>query len=326
MKTKTKVIFSIVTFILVFGALLTTATFTDLQISHFLTSKALSAHEYYTNDTFGAGFESIGTSPVCLMMAFACEILFWFFVRKEKLHTILKLAFAGASFGVAVYFSIDFVSKIMGYVLRHTDTSDFSGSGWLNIVIVFIGLVVLTTGLLAVMNFSKEQTEMLFGFAVATICVCAAESLIVDLIKTPVGRIRYRAMNMYPDNPDYGYAAFQKWFEAKGQWMDKDTLNELFGTTDALKSFPSGHTSGAGSLYCLAMLPAALKMKKKWARALCWLLPLLFTGAVAVSRIIVGAHFFSDVLVGGTISFLCVIFFREIFVCRGSNVKSLAGK
>lgn len=325
MKQKNKVILSLVLFVMIFAGLLITATFTDLQISHILTRSALANHEYYTNDNFGAGFESIGTSPTCLMVAFACEILFWFFINK-KLPTIIKLALSGAAFGGATYFSIDFVSKIMGYVLRHVDADEFNGDGWLSIVIVFIGLVILGLGIMSVHNFSDKQIEMLFGFAVATILVCIVESSLVEAIKIPAGRIRYRAMNMYPDNPDYGFAAFQKWYEFKGEWMDKDTLRELFTTSDAIKSFPSGHTSGAASLYCLMMIPTALQIKKKWATALFWICPILFVGAVAVSRIIVGAHFFSDVLVGGTISFVCVFIFREIFVCKLSNIKALIGK
>ena len=57
-----------------------------------------------------------------------------------------------------------------------------------------------------------------------------------------------------------------------------------------------------------------------------YMLIITYTGMVAVSRIIVGAHFFSDVLMGGTIAFVSMIIFREIFICKGSNVKAMFGK
>ena len=49
-------------FIAVFGALLVTATFTDLQVSNILTAKALAAHTYYTNETvYGVVLEAVGS-------------------------------------------------------------------------------------------------------------------------------------------------------------------------------------------------------------------------------------------------------------------------
>jgi membrane-associated phospholipid phosphatase len=103
-------------------------------------------------------------------------------------------------------------------------------------------------------------------------------------------------------------------------------MRALFGTTDALKSFPSGHTCSAGTVYCLLMLLDVFNVKSKGKRAVSWIAAITYTGMVAVSRIIVGAHFFSDVLMGGTIAFVSMIIFREIFICKGSNVKAMFGK
>lgn len=49
MTKRTKSWVALLLFIAVFGALLVTATFTDLQVSNILTAKALAAHTYYTN-------------------------------------------------------------------------------------------------------------------------------------------------------------------------------------------------------------------------------------------------------------------------------------
>ena len=103
-------------------------------------------------------------------------------------------------------------------------------------------------------------------------------------------------------------------------------MKELFGTTDALKSFPSGHTCAAAASYGFTMLGAALEIKNKKVRALLWIVPIVFTAVVAISRIVAGAHFMSDVLVGGTVAFVCMIISREIFICKGENVKALMNK
>ena len=65
-------------------------------------------------------------------------------------------------------------------------------------------------------------------------------------------------------------------------------------------SFPSGHSSGAATIYG----SAALRLRKKWVTVLAFLLPLL----VGVSRVVVGAHFPTDVLAGWALG-AAVIFF-----------------
>ena len=47
---------------------------------------------------------------------------------------------------------------------------------------------------------------------------------------------------------------------------------------------------------------------------------------VAISRIVVGAHFFSDVLMGGTLAFVSMIIAREIFIFKGAHLKAVFGK
>ena len=47
-----------------------------------------------------------------------------------------------------------------------------------------------------------------------------------------------------------------------------------------------------------------------------YVVPITYTGLVAFFRVAAGAHFFSDVLVGGTMGFLAVQFFRWLFLYR----------
>ena len=63
-------------------------------------------------------------------------------------------------------------------------------------------------------------------------------------------------------------------------------------------SFPSGHSSGAATVYG----SAALCVKKRWMTLLAFLLPLL----VGISRVVVGAHFPTDVLAGWTLGAIVI--------------------
>ena len=63
-------------------------------------------------------------------------------------------------------------------------------------------------------------------------------------------------------------------------------------------SFPSGHSSGAAAVYG----SAARFLRRKWVTALAFLLPLL----VGISRVVVGAHFPTDVLAGWAMGVLAI--------------------
>jgi hypothetical protein len=75
-------------------------------------------------------------------------------------------------------------------------------------------------------------------------------------------------------------------------------------------------------IYTLLCLPYLLEKfnTRAWKIAL-WIITVGFTGIVAVSRIVVGAHYMSDVLFGGTIAFLAVMLSREVFICKFSHIK-----
>lgn len=63
--------------------------------------------------------------------------------------------------------------------------------------------------------------------------------------------------------------------------------------------------------------------RQKWTRPVIYAVTIAFTGIVAISRIAAGAHYMSDVLFGGTLSFLCMMIGREIFIFKGAHFKAL---
>lgn len=324
MSIKKRTNISVLLFILIFGGLLLTATFTDLTVSNILTKTALSSHEYYTNSFFGATFECVGSAPVYLMIAFAVQILFLNVYRfKNDGFVKALLLILGGVASVAAYYA--WFSETIGYFLQHTAAESFEGSSFLTGLAVFISVIMAFFGMLAVNNFSDDSLKKLLNASFAILAAVIVANVLVAVVKVPVGRMRYRAMNTAGGASIGGFDNFTRWYVFNGQ-MDKEEMLRLFGTTDACKSFPSGHTCAAGMSYGLIMLTDALNIKSKWKKAALWIIPIVFTATVAISRIIVGAHFFSDVLMGGTISFVCMIIAREIFICKGSHVKAVFNK
>jgi membrane-associated phospholipid phosphatase len=84
-----------------------------------------------------------------------------------------------------------------------------------------------------------------------------------------------------------------------------------FGTRHALSSFPSGHTLDA------VAIAAALWIL--WPRSRPWCVA--WAIAMGLARIIVRAHYVSDVLAGALLGFLCVYFIRKwLNPARDTNI------
>ena len=285
-------------FLAVFAALLITATFTDLQVSRILTKNALPAGQYYANDVFGVLFECIGTCPELLICALCAELILIYVTRFWKKGAMRTAVQAVALIAVPVLYTWEF-SDMIKYIFRHVnDPAEQPAFLWG--IAVFLGLLASLLGIPAVNGFSDESIRKLGRFAVITLFAVVCGILLVQVIKNPVGRMRYRAMNVIGD--DSGYTP---WYSVNGQ-PDKEWMKLTFGTSDAFKSFPSGHTRAAAGSFYLTVMADELGVKSRYKKAALWILCTAFTVTVAVSRIVVGAHFFSDVLIGGAIGF-CVV-------------------
>ena len=295
MKQKRKTLISVILFAVIFGALLITATFTDLQVSRILTRGTLPAGQYYADGIFGTVFETIGTAPEYFISVLCLEILMLYvlrFFQPGALRMILAIVAAVAAAG----FYAAWLHEMFEYIFRHY-MDDFPTFVWG--VIAFITLIMMFFTTLAVDRLSDESLRRLPRFAFAALLGMLAATLIVQGLKIPFGRMRYRAMNTIGD-----FSYYTRWYVVNGQ-PDKTWMRELFGTSDACKSFPSGHTRGAAATFYLVLFAERLGVRNRKIIGALWAFALLFSALVAISRIMVGAHFFSDVLVGGTIGFLC---------------------
>src|SRR5699024_2804419 len=111
------------------------------------------------------------------------------------------------------------------------------------------------------------------------------------------GRVRFREM-------DESYDAFTTWFIPQFE-----KYQELF---DDPASFPSGHTSNATVIMMIIFLPVLFE-KFKGKDKLLYTTAIAWIGLVAVSRIVMGAHFASDVTMGAAVSFCCLFAMCKLF-------------
>lgn len=147
------------------------------------------------------------------------------------------------------------------------------------------GLTALFVG--SFISIPEKMKKPLFTLAVAGIAVMAAQLLTVEGMKYLWGRVRFRDLIAQGS-----YDAFTPWYK----------INGINGN----KSFPSGHTAGAGMSFLIMLLPfISEKLKNK--TSLCFAVPFIYTSVVAVTRLMMGAHYLSDVAMGGIISFTFVL-------------------
>jgi membrane-associated phospholipid phosphatase len=183
--------------------------------------------------------------------------------------------------------------------------------------LVFVAAFLVLITALAANSFSDDSIRRVPRIAFSVAFAIAVSSVLVTLLKGPFGRPRFRAMSYAGD-----FSYYSRWYVLNGQ-PDKEWMKEYFSSTDACRSFPSGHTQSAAVIFCILMLKDMFAIESKKKNALLWITAVIWTGAVALSRIMVGAHFFSDVLVGGTIGFLSVMLGREIILYKFSHFRAV---
>lgn len=321
MTMKKKTILSLVLFAVIFGGLLLTATFTDLQVSRILTKNTLPAGQYYATGVFGVVFECVGTSPELLISALSAAMLTVWGLRMMPPgagRTLFVAAGGAVTAGLYLWEYSDMFEYVCRLMQPYEGGPSFKGvPAFLWGIAAFLSLFSAALSLFAVNCFSDDTLKKLPRYAVVTMAAVVIAILLVQVMKIPMGRMRYRAMNVIGD-----FSGYTRWYVAGGQ-PDKAWMRETFGTSDAFKSFPSGHTRAAAATFYLVSLADVVGVKSRRRRALLWCFAIGFTGLVALSRIMVGAHFFSDVLVGGTVGFAVCMIAREFFLVDRIHLRAL---
>lgn len=351
LKKNKKNILGIALFVLIFGALVVIASFFDFQISEILAKSGLeNGDRYISSNAFGLVFEAIGSCAIYLMASVACCILFWNVLRRVKkdwLKSILAIVFAIGVFA-GFYLTVSDIFKYVGeFIAQETGAHGVLD----NLYITFLTVVIAfppAIGTLYLWGKVDAETNAKMLPWILVIVGTAACYLIIHFVKSPIGRARYRAILAYNANPTYydalltqklgvdttsvingeslsfrnfwvNYGSLSDKFEAIG--IDdkyKEVLAEVGLASDICKSFPSGHTFTAGLSYTLICIPDMVdKFKTKGWKAFWYALPIVITGVVGLSRVVMGAHYLSDVLFGGTIAFLAVCIFRWLVLLGG---------
>jgi membrane-associated phospholipid phosphatase len=278
--------------VLCFVVALILGTIFDLQISKALAD--LSWGQYYTTNFYAIAGEVVGEMVLYAIVICSFAILIdYFFVRnanKKWFYYASIAIFAILSIGIGFYA----INKFLEYLSRFgvDNAGKFISS---TIGKIVLGLISSAETLVACLLFSKckeETLKQLAVWAIVAILVAIASNAMVQIYKRIADRTRFRAM-VYEGVENFEY--YTPWYVIN---HNKFSSTASFAG-DFFKSFPSGHACASASVFSLVLLPNCLeKANTTKCKAIFITFAISWTALVCMSRIVAGAHYFTDVLIG----------------------------
>ena len=269
-------------------------SFFDLQLSEAIFSK---------NNTFGLIMSIVGTLIGYSCLAFCGGGLFGLALTK-KYRTVVKVFLyigAAVAFGLGVFFA--------GREFFGPNGFYYEDMKWLGHVITIPFMCV--TGFLGFYVAKKSDNGYLLN-VLLVLMVCIFMSLIpgVTLLKSVFHRPRFRTLS----DPLFPEITFHNWWERCKNYKDLMSLYNL--TSEEFKSFPSGH-AGATLVTCMTLVFAPLYNEKlKKYHLVFFYSALVLTLLVCFARILVGAHFLSDVSMGAMLTTIFMFIGNEFVIAK----------
>lgn len=277
----------------VFLALLTVATFFDLQINLAIGNG---------NSVFGQFFSYLGDSFAWIALPISGLILYQAVKKTNKYYKLLK----------ALFLILTFAGF---YLVTNYLFGKFASEIKLEIIYVILFAAIGTFfAVFGTNKIDKDLMEKLVIFAVFMLICVAVSQGVITLLKYVWARQRFR--NLEGGNIIGGdTSGFTPWYKPSfGRHDEALFYSDTFGAEDedAYKSFPSGHTASAAITFVIVMLPELFEKLKKH-KVWFYIVPSVITALVAISRLVNRAHYLSDVVMAAAIT-VTLIFLIKYFV------------
>lgn len=293
---------------------LAVATIWDAQISRLL---------YNPETAFAQFFERIGELPIYCIIPVIGMILFG---QKHQKRKIMALLFNVSGLFLAFAGWCTVGNWLWSYFAKNIPYK------WM--YLCFFAAILTFISLLATHYLDAKVLNTLLYLAFFAFVVAAVSNGLVYLLKALWSRPRFMGIIFHGANTDFlsgnndKLMGFVPWYKPNFLFHTLFTLQEnapkVFESAGKIGfgSFPSSHTTNAAFLFCVGLLPdlfPALKSKKMWY----WGIPACWTALVAISRIVRGGHYLSDVTIACLIVLVIIFFFRWLLFSKLSIHKRL---
>lgn len=259
------------------------ATIFDLKISASLTRLDESVPSI-TVPIFALIVEIIGEWPSNILGAFCAAVVMRAFIKVKKPWNYVGVAVLGA---VSVYFVYSSVEASVEGIVELADKA-FSSAHLL--IVIPIAVILSLALFIGVFMLSEKTAKRLL-----VPCIVCGAMLALMFVGIQAGKLLWGRIRMRQLVAEFGdVSLFTPWYK----------LQPFSG----YRSFPSGHTANAVSLGLLPLLfGSSIEKKFPYAKKATYIAVAVWSAFMALTRILVGAHFLSDVLCGAAIAFVCVI-------------------
>lgn len=269
-------------------------SFTDLKLSQAVFSK---------NNIIGLFLAAAGLIPGYGIGAFMCGV-FFDQVKNRNLSLVKKIILSilmVVFFVVVDYFSSEDIFSVNGFY--HPEYEHYA----MIIAFPFMYLYAFF-GYKAAKDSKRQDLVKCAGIVFAAMLIILVAGTIG--LKVLVRRPRFRTVtrNIVP---------FYPWWKKCSNYREIMTAANIL--SDEFKSFPSGHTSVAAlTMLFPVVLPVFYPEKQN--KVLKWFIcGAVYALVIGFSRILVGAHYLSDVGMGGLIAIVGICIVNEIYI--GLNTK-----
>ena len=248
---------------------------------------------YQPNNIMARLLESVGIFPPFVFVGATFAVLFYLIKEDDKKRTLKKVLCVAAV--VLTYL-------VFGYMASETYLTVM----WGRAIFTVIAAGIMTP--LTLLFFRNTKPADLKRYCIflifASIVSVVASLLTINVVKFLWGRARYREMVA---EGDAAFSAFTPWYHPNGF------------TLHGHHSFPSGHTCAAATLLSLCALEEVFPEAEKRKQTIAFIIG-LYIFSMAYSRLILGAHFLSDVSVGFLIGFVTYAVARYFYFEKNRTV------
>ena len=247
--------------------------------------KSLSNAMYQPSNVFAKVMESGGIFPPFLFVAAMFTVLFYLVREEDRFSSVKRILTAAGVVLAYVFYGFMATERIFSSLLFRLLTG------------VGTAAVLSPLTFLVFRGKARSTLKRLAIFLIFASMVSVISALLVNVMKFFWGRPRFREM-MYEG--DYDLLAFTPWYKINGF--------SLHGH----HSFPSGHTASAANLLALCALPEVFSEAEGHHKTVAFVVA-IYIFAMAYSRIVLGAHFLSDVTGGFLIGFITYAIARYLY-------------
>lgn len=258
-------------------------------------------------NTFGLVVAAVGTLPGYLLFSLIGGGFLSIAIKKTfKLPvTIIFYVLCVAFFGLNIFFAGREFFGANGF-----NNKDLVWVGYL-IVLPFAGGVTY----LGYRLFSKAESKYLWvALLIVSIAIFMALVPGVSLLKATFHRPRYRSVTLYDE------ITYHNWWQACKNYKELMSVTGL--TSEEFKSFPSGHTGAAALTLLIPLLLQLVDKRFEKCSVPCVCTAFVWTIFVAFTRILVGAHFLSDVSMGAILTVLMVVCANECIIYANHKLEN----